>query len=99
TFHYDMQGNDTGTLHTSGGPLNHFKVEQSALIFEDAHVPAAITEARGEGELDIFFHALTAFHDFNVDVATLDLRTLQYLNPLFPKVKGTISGTATLDSS
>ena len=98
-FPYDWQGNITGTVRASGGPLNHFKVEQSALIFEDAHVPGAVTEARGEGELDILFPAFTAFHAFNVDVATLDLRTLQYLNPLFPKLKGTVSGTATLDSS
>ena len=98
-FPYDWQGNITGTIRASGGPLTHFKVEESALIFEDAHVPGAVTEARGEGELDILFPAFTAFHDFNVDVATLDLRTLQYLNPLFPRVKGTVSGTATLDSS
>jgi len=98
-FPYDWQGNITGTIRASGGPLNHFKVEESALIFEDAHVPGAVTEARGDGELDILFPAFTAFHSFNVDVATLDLRTLQYLNPLFPRIKGTVSGTATLDSS
>ncbi|HEY4733113.1 MAG TPA: translocation/assembly module TamB domain-containing protein [Gemmatimonadaceae bacterium] len=98
-FPYDWQGNITGTIHAPGGPLNHFRVDQSALIFEDAHVPGAVTEARGEGELDILFPAFTAFHSFNVDVATLDLRTLQYLNPLFPRIKGTVSGTATLDSS
>ncbi|HCU11864.1 MAG TPA: hypothetical protein DGB72_07055, partial [Gemmatimonadetes bacterium] len=98
-FPYDWQGKITGTVKASGGPLNHFKVEQSALIFEDAHVPGAVTEARGEGELDILFPAFTAFHDFNVDVATLDVRTLQYLNKFFPKIKGTVSGTATLDSS
>ena len=98
-FPYDWQGNITGTVRAPGGPLNHFRVEQSALIFEDAHVPGAVTEARGDGELDILFPAFTAFHGFNVDIATLDLRTLQYLNPLFPKLKGTVSGTATLDSS
>ena len=98
-FPYDWQGKITGHVTASGGPLNHFQVEQSSLIFEDAHVPGAITEATGEGELDILFPAFTAFHDFNVDVATLDLRTLQYLNPFFPRVKGTVSGTATLDSS
>jgi hypothetical protein len=98
-FPYDWQGKITGNVKASGGPLNHFKIEQSALIFEDAHVPGAVTEARGEGELDILFPAFTAFHSFNVDVATLDLRTLQYLNPFFPRIKGTVSGTATLDSS
>ncbi|HZD84783.1 MAG TPA: translocation/assembly module TamB domain-containing protein, partial [Gemmatimonadaceae bacterium] len=98
-FPYDWQGKITGNVRASGGPLNHFRVEQSALIFEDAHVPGAVTEARGEGELDILFPAFTAFHGFNVDVATLDLRTLQFLNPFFPRIKGTVSGTATLDSS
>jgi hypothetical protein len=98
-FPYDWQGKITGNVRASGGPLNHFKVEPSALIFEDAHVPGAVTEARGEGELDILFPAFTAFHGFNVDVATLDLRTLQYLDPAFPRIKGTVSGTATLDSS
>ncbi len=90
-FPYDWQGNITGTIRAAGGPLNHFRVDESALIFEDAHVPGAVTEARGDGELDILFPAFTAFHSFNVDVATLDLRTLQYLNPLFPKIKGTVS--------
>jgi translocation and assembly module TamB len=98
-FPYDWQGKITGNVRASGGPLNHFKIEQSALIFEDAHVPGAVTEARGEGELNILFPAFTAFHGFNVDVATLDLRTLQFLNPFFPRIKGTVSGTATLDSS
>src|SRR3954462_4924364 len=98
-FPYDWQGDISGTVRASGGPLNHFRVEESALVFDDAHVPGAVTEARGEGGLDLLFPAFTAFHSFNVDVATLDLRTLQYLNPLFPKIKGTISGTATLDSS
>src|SRR5690349_17494417 len=98
-FPYNWQGNITGTVRASGGPLNHFKVEESALIFEDANVPGAQTEARGNGELDILFPAFTAFHGFNVDVATLDLRTLQFLNPQFPRIKGTVSGTATLDSS
>jgi hypothetical protein len=98
-FPYDWQGNLTGHLKAPGGPLNHFVVDRSTLIFDDAHVPGAVTEATGEGELDILFPAFTAFHDFHVDVASLDLRTLQYLNPLFPKIKGTISGTAALDSS
>ncbi|MEP6857163.1 MAG: translocation/assembly module TamB domain-containing protein [Gemmatimonadales bacterium] len=98
-FPYDWQGKITGHVRAPGGPLTHFQVQRSSLIFEDAHVPGAVSELAGEGELDILFPAFTAFHDFNVDVATLDLRTFQYLNPLFPKIKGTVSGTATLDSS
>src|SRR5439155_19817349 len=68
-------------------------------ILADEHVPGVVTQARGEGLLDMLFPTFTAFHVFNVDVDTLDLRTRQYLNPLFQKIKGTISGTATLDSS
>src|SRR6202521_1504893 len=98
-FPYDWQGKITGNVKGAGGQLNHFKVDQSSLTFADAHVPGAITTASGEGELDILEPAFTAFHDFHVDVGTLDLRTLQYLNPLFPKIKGTMSGTAALDSS
>jgi autotransporter translocation and assembly factor TamB len=98
-FPYDWQGNINGHLKAPGGPVNHFVVDRSTLIFDDANVPGAVTEATGQGELDILFPAFTAFHDFHVDVASLDLRTLQYLNPLFPKIKGTISGTASLDSS
>ncbi|MDQ6717835.1 MAG: translocation/assembly module TamB [Gemmatimonadota bacterium] len=98
-FPYDWQGNITGTVTASGGPLTHFRIEQSALTFADAHVPGAVTKAKGHGELDILFPALTAFHSFDVGVETLDLRTLQYLNPLFPRLKGTVSGVATLDSS
>jgi autotransporter translocation and assembly factor TamB len=98
-FPYDWQGRISGHVTAPGGPLNRFLVNRSSLIFEDAHVPGAVSEIAGEGELDILFPAFTAFRGFNVDVATLDLRTLQYLNPLFPKIKGTVSGTATLDSS
>src|SRR6202165_1096125 len=98
-FPYDWQGKITGNVKGAGGPLTHFKVDQSSLTFADAHVPGAITTASGEGELDILEPAFTAFHDFHVDVGTLDLRTLQYLNPLFPKIKGTVSGTTSLDSS
>lgn len=98
-FPYDWQGKLTGYVKASGGPLNHFRIEESSLTFADAHVPGAVTKATGDGELDILFPAFTAFHDFHVDVATLDLRTLQFLNPLFPRIKGTVSGTAALDSS
>jgi translocation and assembly module TamB len=98
-FPYDWQGKITGNVRASGGPLTRFRVEQSSLTFADANVPGAVTRATGQGELDILFPAFTAFHSFNVDVDQLDLRTLQYLNPLFPRVKGIVRGTATLDSS
>lgn len=97
-FPYDWQGDITGTVRASGGNLGRFKVEQSQVTFADANVPGAITRGSGNGELNIFAPAFTAFHEFYVNVETLDLRTLQYLNKEFPRVNGTVSGHATLDS-
>ncbi|MBA2687467.1 MAG: translocation/assembly module TamB [Gemmatimonadaceae bacterium] len=98
-YPYDWQGKLTGTIIASGGPLTRFVVDESDITFSDAHVPGAISKFSGRGELDILFPAFTVFHGFNVDLEKLDIRTLQYLNPLFPKLKGTLSGSARLDSS
>lgn len=98
-FPYDWQGDFTGTVRASGGNLARFKVEDAKLHFADANVPGATTDATAHGELNIFDPAFTAFNDLYVDVASLDLRTLQYLNKNFPRLNGTISGTAVLDSS
>jgi len=98
-FSYDWQGQFTGTVRAAGGPLNRFRVDESRFTFADANVRGAVTRASARGELDILYPAFTTFRGLDVNVETLDLRTLQYLNPLFPKVKGTISGVARLDSS
>ncbi len=74
-------------------------MDESNITFSDAHVAGAISKFSGRGELDILFPAFTVFHGFDVDMEKLDMRTLQYLNPLFPKLKGTLSGSARLDSS
>ncbi|HEY8311370.1 MAG TPA: translocation/assembly module TamB domain-containing protein, partial [Gemmatimonadaceae bacterium] len=97
-FPYNWQGDITGTVRASGGNLARFKVEDSQLRFADANVPGAYAVASGKGELNIFAPAFTAFHDFAVNVSTLDLRTLQFLNKSFPRLNGTISGTTVLDS-
>ena len=97
-FPYDWQGDITGTVRASGGNLARFRVEDSQLRFADAHVPGAYTVVSGKGGLNIFAPAFTEFHDFAVNVSTLDLRTLQYLNKEFPRLNGTISGTTVLDS-
>lgn len=97
-FPYDWQGDITGTVRASGGNLARFHVEDSQLRFADAHVPGAYTVVSGKGGLNIFAPAFTEFHDFAVNVTTLDLRTLQFLNKEFPRLNGTISGTAVLDS-
>ncbi len=98
-FPYDWQGDITGTVRASGGNLARFKVDDSQLRFADANVPGAVTVASGKGGLNIYAPAFTEFHEFAVNVATLDLRTLQFLNKNFPRLNGTVSGTAVLDSS
>ena len=97
-FPYDWQGDLTGTIRARGGPVNRFHVDEARITFNDANVPGAMTRATVRGDLDILFPAFTTFRGFDVDVAQLDLRTLQYLNPNFPRVNGIVSGTATLDS-
>jgi len=98
-FPYDWQGKITGTVKARGGPLTNFVVDEAHGAFRDGHVPGAVSTFSGNGELDILYPAFTAFHNFHVDVASLDLRTIEFLNPAFPRLGGFISGTATLDSS
>jgi hypothetical protein len=97
-FPYDWQGDITGTVRASGGNIARFKVDDSQLRFADANVPGAVTELSGKGELNIFSPAFTAFNEFAVNISTLDLRTLQYLNKEFPRLHGTVSGSTVLDS-
>ncbi len=98
-FPYNWQGDITGTVQAAGGNLARFKVDDAALTFADANVPGAITRATGHGEINIFDPAFTAFNEFYVNIGTLDLRTLQFLNKNFPRLNGTVAGTAVLDSS
>lgn len=97
-FSYDWQGRIRGTVAASGGPLDRFRVERADVAFSDAHVPGAISRGTGRGVLDIRLPALAVFRGFDVNVARFDLRTAQYLNPEFPSLRGTIAGTARLDS-
>ncbi|MGH7616410.1 MAG: hypothetical protein ACREPM_04210, partial [Gemmatimonadaceae bacterium] len=98
-FTQDWQGDLYGTVKGRGGPLTNFVVDQSEVTFRDAHVPGAVSHASGQGELDILEPAFTVFHGFHVDAPSLDLRTIEYLFPNFPRLGGFASGTATLDSS
>jgi translocation and assembly module TamB len=95
----DWQGQIVGTMTGRGGPLTHFVVDDARGVFYDAHVRGANSRFSGKGELDILNPANTTFHGFNVDIASLDLRTIEFLYPSFPRLNGTISGTAKLDSS
>ncbi|HUQ48277.1 MAG TPA: translocation/assembly module TamB domain-containing protein [Gemmatimonadaceae bacterium] len=98
-FPYPWRGQLTGYLRGSGGPLTRFKVEDTKFTFNDANVPGAVARGSARGMLDILYPAFTVFHGFAVNIETLDFRTMQFLNPLFPELKGTVSGTTVLDSS
>jgi translocation and assembly module TamB len=98
-FAEDWQGRLIGTVKGRGGPLTHFVVDDARGLFEDAHVRGAVSRFAAHGELDILYPAFTAFHRLDVDVTALDLRTIEFLFPSFPRLKGFVSGTATLDSS
>jgi translocation and assembly module TamB len=98
-FPEDWQGKLIGTVKARGGPLTHFYVDDARGVFEDAHVPGAVSRFTGKGELDILVPANTVFHGLYVDAAAVDLRTIEYLFPSIPPIHGVVSGTATLDSS
>jgi translocation and assembly module TamB len=94
----DWQGQIYGSVRASGGPLTDFEVDAAHGEWRDAHVPGAVSRLSGSGGLDILSPLFTTFHDFHVDVGSLDLRSIEYLFPAFPPLGGTISGQATLDS-
>lgn len=98
-FAQDWQGQLYGTVKGRGGPLTHFVVDDANARFEDAHVRGAVSSLTAKGELDILKPAYTAFHGLDVNVGSFDLRTIEFLFPEFPRLGGTVSGTARLDSS
>ena len=93
------RGAITGTARARGGPVNRWQLDEASFSFADFNVPGATTRATARGGLDILFPAFTAFRGLSVDVAQLDLRTLQFLMKDFPRLHGTVSGHALLDSS
>jgi translocation and assembly module TamB len=97
-FPVDWQGTITGHVRGRGGPINRWMVDDAHLVFRDAHVPGAVSEITARGGLDILFPSLAKFRALHVDARSVDLRTPRYLFPDFPRLAGTISGTATLDS-
>jgi translocation and assembly module TamB len=96
-FPLPWNGAISGTVRASGGPVNRFKVEDANFTFNDFNVPGAVTRGSARGELDILFPAFTKFHAFDINLETLDLRTMQALSPAFLALKGTVSGTTRLD--
>ncbi len=97
-FPVDWAGQWTGHISGPGGPLSRWRVDTVDLTLRDAHVSGAISRVGGSGELDITNPALLAFHHFHMSLDELDLRTPQFVLPDFPRLRGIVSGTATLDS-
>ena len=98
-FPYDWQGRITGTVRARGGRLDRWQLDEARVAFADANVPGAVSRAVARGGLDILVPAVTKFRALRVDVERLDLRTLTFLNPGFPRIGGTVAGRAVLDSS
>nr|MBA3890973.1 translocation/assembly module TamB domain-containing protein [Gemmatimonadaceae bacterium] len=98
-FPVDWQGTLTGTVQARGGPLTNFIVDRADVTYRDKHVRGATSVFQARGGLNILDPAFTKFLGLRVDVARLDLRTVQHLYPEFPPLGGTVTGVATLDSS
>ncbi|MBI1808890.1 MAG: translocation/assembly module TamB domain-containing protein [Gemmatimonadetes bacterium] len=97
-FPQPWHGAFTGTVRGRGGPVTHLLVDDARLTYTDANVPGAIARGTARGEIDILNVSETKFHGLRLDLATFDLRTAQFLNADFPRLAGTIAGSATLDS-
>ncbi|MBC7896413.1 MAG: translocation/assembly module TamB domain-containing protein [Cytophagaceae bacterium] len=95
---FPWRGKITADIRASGGPVNTFKIEAASFSFVDANVPGARAAGRARGEINMLLPAFTKFKSFDVDLDRFDLATLQFLNPSFPLLDGSISGHATLDS-
>jgi translocation and assembly module TamB len=96
---YPFAGQITGRMRGPGGPLNRFVVDDVRMRWRDGNVPGAVTQGRARGELDILEPANATFRGFDVVLDSFDLRTIQAVNPDFPLLRGTMAGTARLDSS
>ncbi|MDH5233756.1 MAG: translocation/assembly module TamB [Gemmatimonadota bacterium] len=98
-FPLPYRGTIAGRVRGPGGPLNRFMVDSAIATFRDANIPGAITRGHGRGMLDILYPSRTVFRGFDLVLDEMDLRTPQFLDPDFPRVNGTLSGSARLDSS
>ncbi len=94
----DFRGRFTGHVVAAGGPIDRWRVDSATLSFADAHVPGAVSRLTLRGELDLRSPANAVFHGVDLGLDALDLRTITYLFPAFPRLGGTMTGHATLDS-
>lgn len=95
---FPFDGTFTGRVRARGGRLDRFVVDEVRTTYRDRNVPGAVSRASGRGELDVLRPSLTTFRGFDLTLDRLDLRTLQALDPDFPRLGGTLAGSARLDS-
>jgi translocation and assembly module TamB len=93
-----LRGRLVGRLRGRGGPLSAFVVEDATATFFDGNVPGATSQFRANGTVDITDPAYPVFLGVNMNVASFDMRTAQALEPSLPKLNGTLSGSARVDS-
>lgn len=93
-----LRGQLTGRLRASGGPLDRFVVEDATGVWRDANVPGAVSRATAQGALDIREPAYPVFKGLALTLREFDLRTAQALDEDFPRLNGTIRGSAIMDS-
>lgn len=98
-FDVPLHGRFTGRIRASGGPVDRFRMEGLDAHFSDDNVDGATAQARAQGELDIRDVGRTVFRGVDLTLSHFDLRTAQALDPDFPRLNGTLHGTARLDSS
>jgi translocation and assembly module TamB len=94
-----LEGRLVGRLRARGGPLSAFVVDDANATFYDRNVPGATARARARGTVDISDPAVPVFDSVAVDLASFDLRTAQAWEATLPKLNGTLSGRAVLDSA
>ncbi len=97
-FPQDWRGDFHGTIVGPGGPLNRWRLGEARFTFTDANVPGAVARGIARGEMDILDPGETVFRGVDLELATFDLRTLEYLFEEFPRLGGTVAGRARLDS-
>ena len=85
-----------GRLRASGGPLNRWRIDPSALEFEDRRVGGVRSRLTVSGELDLLA-ATTVFRPLNIIIDSLDVRTAGAVVTVADSLRGYLTGRVRLD--
>ena len=92
------QGALTGTVRGPGGPLSALRIDEAQLMFDDRRVVGARSHVTIAGVLDVQSKP-SALHDFGVQIADLDIRTLGAVVGSADSLHGVLTGRLTLDGA